>query len=303
MNIRQIDAFRATYLMGSVSRAAEMLHISQPSVSRLVSDLERSVGFKLFDRTARGLVATEEGRRLYASVERSFVGLREIRDTAAAIRTLGSGDISLGVIPAFAYSAFPLAVAKMHKESSDLRLNVSVRTTQQIIEEIETHRLDLGLISPIHEPANVSTYYRTSTKYVCLLPNQHPMAATEAPIDLMSLRDDEFVAFDNLYLSLISDPEVFQFIHSRARLSSHSSPVVAAMAGATGAAAIVDPFTASFVAHSGKIAVKPLLQDIRFQIAVVGRPTLSLASSRLVAILTSQISEWLLSKDAQPTIV
>ncbi|MET3663289.1 LysR substrate-binding domain-containing protein [Aquamicrobium ahrensii] len=300
MNIRQIDAFRATYLMGSVSRAAEMLHISQPSVSRLVSDLERSVGFKLFDRTARGLVATEEGRRLYSSVERSFIGLREIRNAATAIRTLGSGDISLGVIPALAYSVSPLAAARMQKESSDLQLNVSVRTTQQIIEKIETHQFDLGLISPIHEPANVSTYYRTSTRYVCLLPNHHPMAAVEAPIDLMSLRDDDFVAFDSLYLSLISDNEVYQFIQSRARLSSHSSPVVAAMAEATGAVAIVDPFTANFVAHSEKIIIKPLLQDIRFQIAVVGRPTLSLVAQRFVTILASQISEWLASKDAQP---
>jgi DNA-binding transcriptional LysR family regulator len=302
MNIRQIEAFRATYLMGSVSRAAEMLHISQPSVSRLVSDLERSVGFKLFDRTARGLVATEEGRRLY-SVERSFIGLGEIRNAAAAIRTLSSGEISLGVIPALAYSAFPLAVARMHKDSPDLRLNVSVRTTQQVIEEIETHRLDLGLVSPIHEPTNVSTYYRTSTQYVCLLPIQHPMAAAEAPINLLTLRDDEFVAFDSLYLSLISDPEVFQFIQSRSRLLSHSSPVVAAMAEATGAVAIVDPFTASFVAHSGKVAIKPLLQDIRFQIAVVGRPTLSLVSRRLVSILSSEISEWLVSKGAQPAAI
>ena len=45
MNLRQLEAFRATYLMGSVSRAAETIHVSQPSVNRLISDLEASDGF------------------------------------------------------------------------------------------------------------------------------------------------------------------------------------------------------------------------------------------------------------------
>lgn len=45
MNLRQLEAFRATNVMGSVSRAAETIHVSQPSVNRLISDLEASVGF------------------------------------------------------------------------------------------------------------------------------------------------------------------------------------------------------------------------------------------------------------------
>ena len=163
MNLRQIDAFRATYLTGSVSRAAEMLHISQPSVSRLVSDLESSLGFKLFNRTARGLTSTVEGRRFFGAVERSYLGLKELRTVADAIRNVYSGDISLGVIPTLAYSALPRAVARMHRDSPDVRLNVKVRTTQAIIEDIETQRLDVGLISPIHAAPEVTTYYQTTT--------------------------------------------------------------------------------------------------------------------------------------------
>ena len=62
MNLRQLEAFRATIESGSITGAAELLHISQPSVSRLISDLERSVGFPLFLRVGRGLKATEEAR-------------------------------------------------------------------------------------------------------------------------------------------------------------------------------------------------------------------------------------------------
>ena len=48
MNLRQLEAFRATIRAGSITGAANMMHISQPSVSRLIADLEHSVGFALF---------------------------------------------------------------------------------------------------------------------------------------------------------------------------------------------------------------------------------------------------------------
>ena len=55
MNMRQLEAFRATMRSGSITEAAEMMHLSQPSVSRLIIDLEHAVGFPLFIRSGRGL--------------------------------------------------------------------------------------------------------------------------------------------------------------------------------------------------------------------------------------------------------
>lgn len=54
MNLRQIEAFRAAMEFGSATAASEVLHITQPAVSRLVADLEIAVGFQLFERRARG---------------------------------------------------------------------------------------------------------------------------------------------------------------------------------------------------------------------------------------------------------
>ena len=74
MNLRQLEAFRATLRIGSVTGAAKQLTLSQPSVTRLVKELERSVGFPLFVRSGRGLVATVEGRRFGDAVEGMFAG-------------------------------------------------------------------------------------------------------------------------------------------------------------------------------------------------------------------------------------
>ncbi|MBT7588454.1 MAG: LysR family transcriptional regulator, partial [Gemmatimonadetes bacterium] len=63
MNLKQLEAFRATLRTGSVTGAAKALAVSQPSVTRLVKELERSIGFVLFVRSGRGLASTVEGRR------------------------------------------------------------------------------------------------------------------------------------------------------------------------------------------------------------------------------------------------
>lgn len=292
MNLRQLEAFRAAYLTGSVSRAAETLYVSQPSVSRLVSDLETSVGFSLFIRTARGLEPTAEARQLYSAVERAYVGLADIREAADSIRTRESGQVSLGAIPAFAYSVVPEAVAMMHQESSHIRLNVNLRTTEAIVDEIETNRRDLGIVSPTREYPNVTTYFSRSTCYVCLLPEDHSLAEQGAPIDLLTLGDEGFVVFDASYLEfIVADRETRNFINARSRLSTHSAPVLALLARATGSVAIVDPYTATFAEALGGMVSRPIMQEIRHSVAVIGPSDhgLSLAARDLVSVLQTVI--------------
>ena len=86
MNTRQLEAFSATMRSGSITGAATRLHISQPSVSRLVSDLENSIGFKLFLQNAHGLTPTLDGKTLYHGVEGMFMGMDRLEEFANSIK-------------------------------------------------------------------------------------------------------------------------------------------------------------------------------------------------------------------------
>src|SRR4051812_19207609 len=86
MNLREIEAFRAVMLCGTASRAAEMLNISQPAITKALQALERSINFDLFERTKGRLVPTPEGQLFFREVEQSFVGLARLRTAAARIR-------------------------------------------------------------------------------------------------------------------------------------------------------------------------------------------------------------------------
>ena len=94
MNMRQLEAFRATMRSGSITEAATMMHLSQPSVSRLISDLEHAVGFPLFVRSGRGLSPTVEAKTFYDGVEGMFMGIDRLQELANVIAFLCSQEAS-----------------------------------------------------------------------------------------------------------------------------------------------------------------------------------------------------------------
>ena len=103
MNItfRQVDAFHAVVSSGSVNGASALLGVSQPVISRLISDLEKEVGFALFNRQGRVLVPTPEGRMLVAEVRQAVTGLEHIKNAARVIATFGHTAVQLVTVPSF----------------------------------------------------------------------------------------------------------------------------------------------------------------------------------------------------------
>ena len=125
MNItfRQVDAFRTVVSTGSVTEAASVLGISQPAVSRLLTDMEKEVGFKLFSRVGRNLVPTAESRLLGEEVKRALSGLERIKDAARSIRSFKNAQLRVVTTPTFSslLSTFCLAKAVVSSplDSSD----------------------------------------------------------------------------------------------------------------------------------------------------------------------------------------
>jgi len=93
INSRQVEAFRATMLTGSVTEAAALMTVTQPAVSRLLRDLQALLKMELFERRGTGLVPTAAAMALYTEVERSFVGLERITAAAEEIRGRRTGSL------------------------------------------------------------------------------------------------------------------------------------------------------------------------------------------------------------------
>ena len=105
--IRQLEAFRAVAETGSLTKAAKLLEVSQPAVSRLVSDFSGSIGFELFKRRHGILQPTSDSRYLLAEVRRIIDSLDHLEDLRRDLTERTAGHIRIACLPGFATSHLP----------------------------------------------------------------------------------------------------------------------------------------------------------------------------------------------------
>src|SRR5271156_4425375 len=104
MNVRQIETFRAVMESGRAIDPAARLRITQPAVSKLIMELERSTRLALFERKKRRLVPTQEAHLLYEESERVFLGIDRIRRYAIELREVKTGQAHIACLPSLGLS-------------------------------------------------------------------------------------------------------------------------------------------------------------------------------------------------------
>ncbi|MGE4633794.1 MAG: LysR family transcriptional regulator [Arenicellales bacterium] len=293
MNLKQLEAFRATLRTGSITSAAKALAVSQPSVTRLVKELERSVGFVLFVRSGRGLASTVEGRRFGDAVENLFTGTDRLKETASAIRTSIHGEVQIGVTPVLVYQVTPHAIAGIHTNKPDLKIALRVNNSPGLVDAVTMGQLDLAVINAYHRPDSLHILYQKKLKYVCLLPEGHPLTKSSRPIDLKALKEAECVAYDTARLQSAESNWLKLLSWPQASLSAYSNIAVASLARATGKPAIVDPYTARTMVALGGVTSRPISQRLTSTLYVVARgiDTLSLAARELADAVITQLKQ------------
>jgi DNA-binding transcriptional LysR family regulator len=175
LSLRQIEAFQAVVLAGSVSQAAHRMHLSQPAVSRLVADLERAVGFIAFDR-ARRFQLTAEGRLLYREVEHSFVGIEKISQRAEEICTFRTGHIRIAASPALGLGLLPLAIKSFRAGHAGVMISSQVRSSQSVAEWVASGQIDVGYAALPVNLGGVTTVPFEPLPILCLLPSGHRLS-------------------------------------------------------------------------------------------------------------------------------
>ena len=249
-----------------------MMHISQPSVSRLIADLERSAGFPLFARVGRGLTPTVEGQQFYKGVEGMFVGIDRLQDLAKSIRTSQGGTISISTIQSIALIELPAAVGRVYRENPEIRFTINSRNTPAILDAVQMRQVDLGIVGREANHEGVETMFQTSAPYVCLLPEDHPLAQEGGTIDLEEVALTEtFVTFGGTYpdTMMSMDPGLSQQLQSRSRLSAANMPLAGALVRETGALAVADPFSAEQAVRMGGVVFRPVVQNLTYFVSII----------------------------------
>lgn len=166
-------------LCQTVTRAADMLFISQPAVTRLLADLEESAGFQLFERTRGRLHPTAEAHLLYEEVDRSLIGVERIARAAHAIKTQQRGALHVAAPPSIALSFMPRAIANFLKDHGEIRVQLGVYDSRTIVDMVIGQRCDVGIVNMSTRHTGAHGDSLLSTAHVCALPAGHRLAGRD----------------------------------------------------------------------------------------------------------------------------
>lgn len=190
---RMIEAFKTVVQSGSVTRAAGVMNISQPSVSRLLSDLEARLGLRLFERRGTRLTVTAAALELLEEVERSFIGLERVRHAAAQIRTRQSGGLTVAAISALGYSLLP-SVLRAFREAGAPPLKLHIVPSQAALTMLALRQCDLAFatIPPSAEIGRRIAEFALRARVI--LPAHHRLAGESGPLGPEDLAREPMVA-------------------------------------------------------------------------------------------------------------
>lgn len=186
MNLRQCEVFRAVMEAGTVTAAAERLSVTQPAVSKMLAQLERDLGFRIFLRQRRRLVPTQEAQALYQEVRRAFVGLDHLTRFAADLRDLRRGHLVIAASHATSSSFLPGIVAEFLRRHPGLSVSMHSMDSPAIAQAVATGRADLG-VAQFEVPApGARREGLRSVPAVCVLPPGDALVGsrTVGPADL-----------------------------------------------------------------------------------------------------------------------
>ena len=146
MRLRHIEIFHAIYTSGSITSAAEMLCVSQPSVSKVLAHAEMQLGFLLFERSKGKLTPTSEADILFSEVDCIYRQLGSIKRMADNIKRNESGLIDIAISPALGFDVIPTAIATFHKIHPNVQFRIKTLHNGSAQQALLEHECDLAIL-------------------------------------------------------------------------------------------------------------------------------------------------------------
>lgn len=190
MELLQLKYFEVVARHEHITRAAEELHISQPSLSKVISRLEKELGAMLFDRLGRNIRLNSFGKAFLKRIERVFLELEDAKRELADMSGLEQGKISLAWT---SVSLLPRVLEGFLKKYPHVSFRQAVDSTLEIKHQLESGLIDLCISSPPIEGPGITCKPLFTEELFMAVPKNHRLANRES-IDLIEVAKEHFVS-------------------------------------------------------------------------------------------------------------
>lgn len=194
LNLRQLEIFRAIMVAKTISGAAELLHVSQPGISRALKYIEQRLKITLFERNKGRLVATPEAEELYKELEPIYDKLEGLEWTLERITLSDKRRVRIGCSPSMVRSLVPKALSIAKRSMPDVIIRIDELSNEVLGDYIcdQKGSLALSFYDPEHPLILAEKLF--DSHLLCALPKEHPLTHRSS-IDISDLADENMILY------------------------------------------------------------------------------------------------------------
>ncbi|QRY80053.1 LysR family transcriptional regulator [Pseudomonas sp. PDNC002] len=273
MRLRHIEVFQAIRETGSVSGAAQLLHVSQPAVTKVLQHAEQQLGFPLFLRVRGKLQATPEALELEREVAKVTESLQGVRRLAQSLRGQPENRLRVGATPALALSLLPPVIREWTDRYPQSSCELATQHSRELIQNLLMRELDLALTLQQTDHPGLRSQVIATGPLVALAPRGHwPEDRLGKALTLDELAGEPMIGLSTSdplsarlesHLANVEPPP-------RVRISVQTYALARTLVEAGTGLALVDPFTA-LGADERLTALRPLSPPVKVTLYALTR--------------------------------
>ena len=288
MDLKQLNAFIAVADLRSFSAAAAKTGLSQPSLSRLLKQLETDIGVELIDRYHRPLHLTEAGSFFYDKISTI---LTEIDTVTSMTQRLSapSSALNIGFVPSVLYGLLPEIIATLKQFSPDIEVNLKDISSYQQMDALKSGEIDIGFGRFAHQDPWIQQILLRHERYVVALPKSHPLANVRKQ-RLIDLANNRLILYHQTHLPVSSTVTTEIMTQASDQLSA-STVTRATHETSLSSEAITEPLLHLFAQYGISPFMTTTVSDLQVALGLVAAGEgITLVPASLQTVRTEQIS-------------
>lgn len=192
--LRQLEYIVTVSRLGRFSLAADVLNVSQPSLSAQIATVEQELGVRIFDRNRGGVQVTAKGEDFISRAQKILADVKDLRHAMSSDTPMG-GRLRLGVLPSIGPYLLPQVIKEVHRLRPGLRIVVREENTRDLEQGLKTGRFDLILSTPEDHPNTVQQRLFNESLWVAVAVDD-VLAQDQQGVSADSLQNRLFLTLD-----------------------------------------------------------------------------------------------------------
>ncbi|MFD1797002.1 LysR family transcriptional regulator [Paracoccus aurantiacus] len=265
ITLRQVEVIRAVMMTGTISGAAEMLHVSAPGISRLVKHTEESLGIRLFERKAGLFVPSVEAARVFEQIREVYRGVENLQTAMDALQKGEDVRLAFAAAPSVAQFVAARALRRVRTRYADLFIDLNILKIEETVDYLLLERGEFVVMSSAVQNEAIENEQIAEGRLVVILPEGHGLAQKPV-ISVRDLAEEDVIGVDpdDPYGAMLADPFVQAGLPVRHAMRGRFAQTVVSLVRHGLGVALIDEFSVAEVYMPGLVR-RPLAEDARIR--------------------------------------